>query len=518
MRLTNFIHSFINICTVLLAGVIFSLALSQDVITWPLIAIMVAVCITAVALFVKLKGLTWEGIKNKCHVFAQKHRALLRVLTIAVIILAILARLAPIIFNFNYVNTPGNTSDAEVHYHAAEQIANGYLDDPYLTYERKFPYLYVYSFTLAQFYKIIGDPLCSIVISNLIFDIIAVIFFYLFLRKIANKSTALVGVLLYLLSPLSILSCWVAMSMTIVNSLLAVILYLAAVLLDFVKQQKFLKSSLLAALLGALIYVANLYRPVYTVILIALIICLALLLVKPKNTDKQKSVKLIAKRLLPIILLVISFGGCTIITGKIVEAKFGENLLANNGGWSFYTGSNYDSRGIWNYPDSWHFDNEVIPAHDTVSGAQQQMFKEGIERYLSYSPQLLIDHFANKAGRLFVRPGDAYYNIQLAYDIDANGWRHKLIFSAIGIYFLIIVSGALIFAWQKLKDQNIYYTLLKLALLGFTAGFLLVEVMTRYTFIMYPIMMACTAIMVVELTSIRKSRQRTYRNKLKLST
>ena len=518
MRLTNFIHSFINICTVLLAGVIFSLAISQDVVTWPLIAIMVAVCITAVALFVKLKGLTWEGIKNKCHVFAQKHRALLRVLTVAVIILAILARLAPIIFNFNYVNTPGNTSDAEVHYHAAEQIANGYLDDPYLTYERKFPYLYVYSFTLAQFYKIIGDPLCSIVISNLIFDVIAVIFFYLFLRKIANKSTALVGVLLYLLSPLSILSCWVAMSMTIVNSLLAVILYLAAVLLDFVKQQKFLKSSLLAALLGALIYVANLYRPVYTVILIALIICLALLLAKLKNTDKQKSVKLIAKRLLPIILLVISFGGCTIITGKIVEAKFGENLLANNGGWSFYTGSNYDSRGIWNYPDSWHFDNEVIPAHDTVAGAQQQMFKEGIERYLSYSPQLLIDHFANKAGRLFVRPGDAYYNIQLAYDIDANGWRHKLIFSAIGIYFLIIVSGALIFAWQKLKDQNIYYTLLKLALLGFTAGFLLVEVMTRYTFIMYPIMMACTAIMIVELTSIRKSRQRTHRNKLKLST
>ena len=335
MKIANFIYSFINICMVLLAGVILALALSQDVVNWPLIAIAVAIIVASIALFIKLKKLSWEKIKNGYLTLAQKHRVVLRVVAVAVVILSIVARLAPIIFDFNYVNTPGNTSDAEVHYHAAEQIANGYLDDPYLTYERKFPYLYVYSFTLAQFYKVIGDPLCSIVISNFIFDIVGIIFFYLFLRKIANKSAALVGTFLYLLSPLSILSCWVAMSMTIVNSFLAVILYLAAALLGFVKQQKFLKSSLLAVLLGALIYVANLYRPVYTVILIALVICLALTLIKLRNTDKQKSLKLATKRLLPAILLIITFGTCTLAVGKIVEAKFGENLLANNGGWSF---------------------------------------------------------------------------------------------------------------------------------------------------------------------------------------
>lgn len=78
-------------------------------------------------------------------------------------------------------------------------------------YIAMFPYLYSYIFLLGNFMKIFTTKFITVVILNIIMDITASYFAYLFGKKIKNKEFGILLMIIWLLNPFQILWCMKAL-------------------------------------------------------------------------------------------------------------------------------------------------------------------------------------------------------------------------------------------------------------------------------------------------------------------
>ena len=150
--------------------------------------------------------------------------------------------------------------------------------------------------------------------------------------------------------------------------------------LEALRKRQTGKTYALATVIGLLVFVANLFRPLFTVILIALAIC-TLVTICSARSYKQLPVLIVM-----ILALVIP----TAATNVAVKNLVGDDILGSNGGWSFYVGSNYSSQGIWVPEDRDYFWGEVIPESGSFAAAQERIKQDGIQRYLSLSPLQMV--------------------------------------------------------------------------------------------------------------------------------
>ena len=138
------------------------------------------------------------------YLFRYKHCALRlakrllsnKAVLVVVIIISLLARLAPLILNFEY-QCKNDLSDTGVHYFGAQELVNGGgLDAKIANYEKTFPYLYPYTLFLSASNRILGNINTSVVLSNIILDSISCFFIYLLLNKL-HPSSKRMGILLW---------------------------------------------------------------------------------------------------------------------------------------------------------------------------------------------------------------------------------------------------------------------------------------------------------------------------------
>lgn len=533
-KISSLAFNVINILCVVLLAIIMTIALNGEIIALPVLSVISATIICVVLFINKQKSqrkVRAKKLLTRLRNFAKNHTTGLKVAVGIALFLSLIARFLPVILNVTYT-LDGGLTDTGVHYYAAQQLADDWLADYILEYEKTYPYLYGYSLTLSYFCRaLFGNINLAIIVSNLLFDLIGAVLFYKLLKRLFSRETAMVGTFLYLINPLSIVLCWLPLNLVLVNTLLVLALYLAVLLLDKIKQNSILPSLCLAVLLGLVIFVSNLYRPIFTIILIAVIICIVLYMLKTlasqtrvsatnstnikklkKSNNKRETsdllFKIIITPILMLLLLILSFGLSTTFTNRFVESRFGEDLLGASGGWSFYVGSNYDTKGAWSRSDSGHFFNEVVQQNEKITDAHEQIKQEGIARYLALNPLQLFNHLANKLDVLFGDSGNTIYDISYTFNIYSNGTLYKFLASLVSIYFLFIVLGALIFVWCTRYNSNPKILLLKLSLLGLTAGFLLVEVMARYAFVMHPILICCTSAAIYAFGVQKKDKQK----------
>ena len=236
--------------------------------------------------------------------------------------------------------------------------------------------------------------------------------------------------------------------------------------------------------LGIAVTLANYFRPLFSVVLIAMIIILFMRYLKDRD------------RMLILGILVMT---CTMvllsqIANRAINTFVNENVMNNTGGWSFYVGSNYESKGQWTASDRDYFFGEITPYY-SADIAREMIMEEGIERYSDYSLKMIITHIANKMSVLFANEGNAIYDIQYCFGINNESALYLICSSMVSLYFALIAFGSLFSCiFKRENDESIL--LLRLLLLGFAAAFVLVEVMNRYTFIMYPVLIIITALFV----------------------
>ena len=99
---------------------------------------------------------------------------------------------------------------------------------------------------------------------------------------------------------------------------------------------------------------------------------------------------------------------------------------------------------------------------------------------------------------LFADEGNAIYDIKYCFGISEDSWKYQLLYSIVSFYFVILTIFNLVNNFYASNKYDILM-FLRLLVLGFSASFLLVEVMNRYTFIVYPVLIIISAICINDL-------------------
>ena len=151
----------------------------------------------------------------------------LRVVLIGAIVLGIICRLAFMLLAGEFQPIDAGT-DTSVHYYAAQEIlSTGHIQTEGTgVYEAYHTQLTSYTLLTTLCMKIFGVNYFAILIPNTIFDLLGALAIYLLLRRWQNEKIATIGVIFWLLNPLGIIFCAEILALTVVNALIAWVLYI----------------------------------------------------------------------------------------------------------------------------------------------------------------------------------------------------------------------------------------------------------------------------------------------------
>jgi len=324
-----------------------------------------------------------------------------------------------IIFRFGllFLSYGNLVSDYEFFYGSAVSYSNGMpLDKNYFSL---FPYLYLYVVMLGSIFKIIGSKYFAVVLLNIIVELIGVFFLY---RTVKDKSYGKSLILLYLFNPFSIM--WLAKCcpVTVVNALLMIIFYLFK-RIDL--RGKYLLFSLLT---GIFMGIANNFRPVLIVLLIAIFIYYLYLLIK------NYTLKNIVISFLVITLSFISVNKLLLLyTGNSLGIK----IDGNKAGWSIFVGSNSDAAGRWNKDDSALFGKLVDEKGSNE--AHQEVFHLALNRYKSYGLKNVPFMLRKASGLGSYLPSYTYEDVTYSILNDIPNWFSYIIKAYLYFYLIFIL-------------------------------------------------------------------------------
>lgn len=224
------------------------------------------------------------------------------------------------------------------------------------------PELFSYVLWEALILKILGTDAFSIQITNTIACTIMAILIYFLLRKI-NRQTAIVGGLLFSISPASIV-----LTPVLTNQHASLLFYLLAYLLVTVERanEKFLSLLLRYFASGILIGIGQLIRPDGIIPLLSILAFLIIL--SPQISFLQRSNKIfpwvlkIAQPALLGIILCIGYAlpiNSFITISKVDRARY-QYLTTLNTFYKIWVGLNPETRGTWSLEDRQLYDDLSI--------------------------------------------------------------------------------------------------------------------------------------------------------------
>ncbi len=409
-----------------------------------------------------------------------------QIVFIVAIVIGILFRLIFLLIGKHY-SPDSDLSDTGFHWFFAQKLANGVAPGVYDGgYGAFFPHLMTYSATLAIFMKIFGTGYQAILLSNLLFDLITTATLYYLLKSWRNQKAARLGAIIWLLNPLEIIFCAVGVSIVVTNTMLALALLLVFLVIKLLRSQSWLKLAALSLALGVVLGIGNAYRPIFTVLLIALTLLYVLQIIcQPKNTFLSVSLSL-------LLVLAGLFG-----TGKLIDLGYQAvnqyHVPGGTGvGWNFFVGANYDSWGRWNRQDSTVFGSmlyqesgDEAQVNSDLVGMQKDLFQRGLQRYQSMSLTQLISHFVHKSSVFFADNADTttwvFYE---GFRVDPQHSLYRFMdgCGTIALFIGFLISLLYFFKLfnQKTQPWQPYLVFLMLSFCGLVAASLLVEVMHRY--------------------------------------
>ena len=354
-------------------------------------------------------------------------------------------------------------SDYQNFYNSSINFANYGTINKYI---EVFPHLIYYIICLGSIFKLFGTSYTLVVILNVFIDILAT----LILIKFFKSKTA--GVI-WLLNPINIMWCSIAHPTVITNFFLLLSFLILFKLLNSLNKNNKKDLYKKAIFFSAILSIANLFRPIMIILLIALLIYFFILKINKKDLTKY-------------LIVTITILGSYFIFNKSISFMT-NNLLSNNiadttVGWNIYVGSNMKSNGTWNEEQQIEF-NKLFNSNTSPNEIQEHFLEKGVNQYKNNGLINNIKLFIKKAIVLVGSPDSltCYVFNKMQSNSIPNYIQFILkIITSTSYYILLLFN--IIFAYKKLrninKNDDIY--ILQLFIIGVISSHLLVEVSPRY--------------------------------------
>lgn len=375
--------------------------------------------------------------------------------------LFIILLIIPFIIRFSllFLDYGSLVSDYEWFYNNAVAFSKGMsLDKNYIAL---FPYLHLYVIVLGTFFKILGSQYSVVVFTNLLLELIGIFFLY---QTVKNKSYSKKLLFLYLYNPFSIL--WIPMC----HSVIAVNTFLIIVFYFFLKIDFSKKYILYSLLTGIFMGIANNFRPVLIIFVIAIAIYYINLIFR-----KYKWQKLF----LSFILITLSFISVNKVLLLTTEYNIDTKIKRSQSGWSIFVGSNINSKGLWNEEDSKYF-IQLASQYD-VTTAHTLVKNEALKRYKSYGLKnipFMISKAKILGSNLPEYTSQSFFEFVL-HKFSIIEYVFKIyLFCYLLLIFLLNLFN--LYKKMKLKVLMSKYDVLIIFALGLFLAGLLVEVHARY--------------------------------------
>lgn len=395
-----------------------------------------------------------------------------------IIILALLLRAS-----FLFTEYPALDNDPASYFYNAKSLAEtSTLDESSWwgrDYVSLYPYTYNYMWLLSKAMQLVGANVGAVLLLNTLFSILAaVLLYFLFSKGLKNHRLGLLAAVIWFASPIEIAYGVLPFPLLAVNTCLIAALFITYLLLQHLNHRRFWVYTLL---LGLSLGIANIFRPMMVVLIIALALVFAYQLVRRFRWN----LFLQATFALAIIFAVMT--GIQRLALIPPERITGRQDLDYYSGWSLFLGSNKITAGRWNDADNavrGQLFDEL--GHDDLSAYDQRLRGLAIERYLSFAPVEFLPHFLHKSSVLLDGPStsinyelrDFSVFIQNFYSISAQLFYP---FFTLALFFF----GVYRFIRTRLLPPFILATIL--TLLGlFASNILLTEVMDRYLMPLLP--------------------------------
>ncbi|MCL2095038.1 glycosyltransferase family 39 protein [Candidatus Saccharibacteria bacterium] len=385
--------------------------------------------------------------------------------------------------SFLFVGFTAQTNDPQSYFYNAESLINtGELGNSNWwgrNYVAMFPYIFNYIWLLSVFMRIFGTGTLSILALNTFFSLIATGLIYLLFSRTISRRAGLLAAALWFINPVEIVFSALPLPIIPVNTFIIAAVFVTYLLLRKRNQpKKFLSSG---ALLGLTLGLANIFRPLMAVFLIALALVYVFMLIR-------------RFRLLHLATFAASLAiAWTVMSGiqslALLPAKRATDYQNLNyfSGWSLLLGSNKEHHGTWNKHDEAIQEEVMTETNGDWPEFDRRLRAIAIERYRSFSASDFPLHWLNKSLVILAGP---YYSIQFELRNYRNfGHIGYGIFTHVYLatLLLLLIFGLTRFILTRHLQLTVLTALLTAAGI-LAAHILLTEVMDRYSIPLIPLL------------------------------
>lgn len=400
-------------------------------------------------MFIKLKN-TINNLLHKKNIY--------KIIFISIITIGILIRILLLFINYSELTGVGDYQtffNNSVTFCESNEIFQK-------TYVELFPFLIPYMVLLGSFFKIATISYKSVVLLNIILDLLTALTLYF---SFDNKNIKMVLPCLWLLNPVNLIWCTICCPVVAVNFGIVLSIFIFSKLSKNINSKTFILYSILT---GAIMGFANMFRPLMPIMLIAIVLYYVFINLKQK--------KLNINYIISLLLIAISFI-CIKSLGTFTLNKIINGKVSTTSGWTLYIGSNIESNGMW-YPETKL--DEFLSNGLSPEGTQQEFKKLAIERYKTNGMNN-IKLFKNKF--LVLTGQTAEYTFGTFLSIyQPSSLISKLIKLSLYLFvFLLILLNILnVYLDIKYKNSDIQDLFYMLLYIGLVMAHLFVEVSPRY--------------------------------------
>ncbi len=247
-----------------------------------------------------------------------------KVFFIVCICIGITLRIALLFLNYPKLTGVG---DYQTFFHNAKSFCEtGTIAQP--TYIALFPFLMPYIVILGSFFKIAKISYFSVILLNIILDLIIPLFLYF---SFNNKPLAKCISVSWLINPINIIWCTICCPVVLVNFGISASIFIFSKLIKNINSKRFIIYSILT---GIVIGFSNSFRPIMPIMLIAILLYYIYINLKNKKFNKDY--------LISFILIILFFVSIRYIINISMNKVNGQEV-SKTSGWTLYLGSNLDS-------------------------------------------------------------------------------------------------------------------------------------------------------------------------------
>jgi hypothetical protein len=397
----------------------------------------------------------------------------------ACLIIALLTAIPRLVW-IRMVHVVPNSDFATYHYLAKSLVKGTLAGAEYIAI---FPHVIGYPVILSLFYRLWGAEVMIAQLVNIVFGTgIAVVVFYVG-KRITNANGGLAGAVLYALWPSQVFYASLVATETVFAFLvmLSILFFIKIVEAKRISDRRWLP--FLA--LGLWLAMTNAVRPTAPILLIA--IAFYYLVFPREGEQAHRRVRMALIACLSGVFL-LSNRGISFMISRAIQ----KDVATHPAGFSLYVGANYASQGQWSPEDA-----ETLKQLEGIPGIAAQeihsrLFSAAIGRFKANSFKNLrlfaVKHItlwgADSDGLDYVLSGQEA-SCPLRLDIRKYQSLLKSLSNLYYYFMLLMVGMSSLFAFQH-KECN-YLILLFTVVLGLVGLHTLIEVQSRYHFVVIPI-------------------------------